>query len=124
MPKLVISGILHSGFGIQHSAFSIDTRQVMKQTDVIRRPLITEKTTLLREAGRTLVFEVAPQATKIDVKRAVEKLFGAKVESVRTAVSHGKMKRQGRFVGQRSDWKKAYVKLREGEKVPEFLEGA
>ena len=96
----------------------------MKQTEVIRRPLITEKTTLLREAGRTLVFEVAPHATKIDVKRAVEKLFGAKVESVRTAVSHGKMKRQGRFVGQRSDWKKAYVKLREGEKIPEFLEGA
>ena len=57
----------------------------MKQTEVIRRPLITEKTTLLREAGRTLVFEVAPHATKIDVKRAVEKLFGAKVESVRTA---------------------------------------
>ena len=96
----------------------------MKQTEVIRRPLITEKTTLLRETGRTLVFEVAPHATKIEVKRAVEKLFGAKVESVRTAVSHGKMKRQGRFVGQRSDWKKAYVKLRDGEKIPEFLEGA
>jgi large subunit ribosomal protein L23 len=95
----------------------------MKQTEVIRRPLITEKTTQLRETG-TLVFEVAPHATKIEVKRAVEKLFGAKVASVRTAVSHGKMKRQGRFVGQRSDWKKAYVKLREGEKIPEFLEGA
>jgi large subunit ribosomal protein L23 len=76
----------------------------MKQTDVIRRPLITEKTTLLRETGRTLVFEVAPHATKVDVKRAVEKLFGSKVESVRTALAHGKMKRQGRFVGQRSDW--------------------
>jgi large subunit ribosomal protein L23 len=96
----------------------------MKQTDVIRRPLITEKTTLLREGGRTLVFEVAPGATKIDIKRAVEKLFGTKVEGVRTAISHGKMKRQGRFVGQRADWKKAYVKLREGEKIPEFLEGA
>ena len=96
----------------------------MKQTDVIRRPLITEKTTLLREDGRTLVFEVAPHATKIDIKRAVEKLLGAKVAGVRTALAHGKMKRQGRFVGQRSDWKKAYVKLREGEKIPEFLEGA
>ena len=96
----------------------------MKQTDVIRRPLITEKTTLLREDGRTLVFEVAPSATKIDIKRAVEKLLGAKVEGVRTALAHGKMKRQGRFVGQRPDWKKAYVKLREGEKIPEFLEGA
>ena len=96
----------------------------MKQTDVIRRPLITEKTTLLREDGRTLVFEVAPTATKIDIKRAVEKLLGAKVEGVRTALAHGKVKRQGRFAGQRSDWKKAYVKLREGEKIPEFVEGA
>ena len=96
----------------------------MRQTDVIRRPLITEKTTLLREGGRTLVFEVSPKATKVDIRRAVEKLLGSKVESVRTAISHGKVKRQGRFVGQRSDWKKAYVKLREGEKIPEFLEGA
>ena len=96
----------------------------MKLTDIIRRPLITEKTTLLREAGRTLVFEVAAGATKIDIKRAVEKLLGTKVEGVRTSIAHGKFKRQGRFIGQRSDWKKAYVKLREGEKVPDFLEGA
>jgi large subunit ribosomal protein L23 len=96
----------------------------MKLTDVIRRPLITEKTTVLREDARTLVFEVSAAATKVDIKRAVEKLLGSKVEGVRTALSHGKMKRQGRFVGQRSDWKKAYVKLREGEKIPEFLEGA
>ena len=96
----------------------------MKQTDVIRRPLITEKTTLLREDGRTLVFEVAPGATKIDIKRAVEKLLGSKVESVRTSLAHGKMKRQGKYVGRRADWKKAYVKLREGEKLPEFLQGA
>jgi large subunit ribosomal protein L23 len=96
----------------------------MKLTDVIRRPLVTEKTTLMRETTRTLVFEVAPDATKVDVRRAVEKLLGAKVETVRTSLAHGKVKRQGRFVGQRSDWKKAYVKLREGEKVPEFLEGA
>ena len=96
----------------------------MKLTDVIRRPLVTEKTTLIRENNRTLVFEVASGATKVDIKRAVEKLLGSKVDGVRTAISHGKMKRQGRFVGQRSDWKKAYVKLREGEKIPEFLEGA
>ena len=96
----------------------------MKLTDVIRRPLVTEKTTLIREDYRTLVFEVASAATKVDIKRAVEKLLGSKVEGVRTAISHGKMKRQGRFVGQRSDWKKAYVKLREGEKIPEFLEGS
>ena len=96
----------------------------MKLTDVIRRPLITEKTTALREGGRTLVFEVAPDATKVDIKRAVEKLLGSKVDTVRTAIAHGKIKRQGRFAGQRSDWKKAYVKLREGKKIPEFLEGA
>ena len=96
----------------------------MKLTDVIRRPLVTEKTTLIRENNRTLVFQVASGATKVDIKRAVEKLLGSKVEGVRTAISHGKMKRQGRFVGQRSDWKKAYVKLRKGEKIPEFLEGA
>ena len=96
----------------------------MKLTDVIRRPLVTEKTTLIREGNRTLVFEVATSATKVDIKRAVEKLLGSKVEGVRTSIAHGKMKRQGRFVGQRSDWKKAYVKLREGEKIPEFLEGA
>lgn len=96
----------------------------MKLTDVIRRPLITEKTTTVREADRTLVFQVAMHATKVDVKRAVEKLLGSRVEAVRTSIGHGKFKRQGRFIGQRSDWKKAYVKLREGEKVPEFLEGA
>ncbi|HVL70052.1 MAG TPA: 50S ribosomal protein L23 [Vicinamibacterales bacterium] len=96
----------------------------MKLTDVIRRPLITEKTTMAREGHRTVVFEVAAGATKIDIKRAVEKLLGSKVEGVRTSIAHGKFKRQGRFIGQRSDWKKAYVKLKDGEKIPEFLEGA
>jgi len=96
----------------------------MKLTDVIRRPLITEKTSILREDGRTIVFEVARAANKIQVKHAVEQLLGAKVDSVRTTISHGKIKRQGRFAGRRSDWKKAYVKLREGAKIPEFLEGA
>jgi len=96
----------------------------MKLTDVIRRPLITEKTTQLREDGKTVVFEVAREANKIDVKRAVEKLLGAKVDGVRTANTQGKLKRQGRFVGRRSDWKKAYVTLKAGQKLPEFLEGA
>src|SRR5262245_63427554 len=95
----------------------------MKLTDIIRRPLITEKTTLLREDGRTIVFEVATGATKVDIKRAVEKLLGTKVEAVRTSIAHGKMKRQGRFVGQRPDWKKAYVKLRDGERITELLVG-
>ena len=96
----------------------------MIETEVIRRPIITEKTTILREDGRTLVFQVAMRATKVDIKHAVERLLGSKVASVQTAISHGKVKRQGRFVGQRPDWKKAYVRLRDGEKVPEFLEGA
>ncbi len=96
----------------------------MKLTDVIRRPLITEKTSLLREDGKTLVFQVATDANKIQIKQAVEKLLGSKVAAVRTSIVHGKIKRQGRFAGQRPDWKKAYVTLREGEKVPEFLEGA
>ena len=96
----------------------------MRITDVIRRPLITEKTSLLREDGRTIVFQVATGANKVEIKRAVEQLLGSKVESIRTSIAHGKVKRQGRYAGQRSDWKKAYVKLREGEKMPEFLEGA
>ncbi len=96
----------------------------MKNTDVIRRPVITEKTSIIREDGRTIVFQVAIGANKIDIRRAVEQLLGAKVENVRTSIAHGKFKRQGRFMGQRPDWKKAYVTLREGEKMPEFLEGA
>jgi large subunit ribosomal protein L23 len=96
----------------------------MKTTEVIRRPLVTEKTTILREDGRTLVLEVARDATKVEIRRAVEQLFGPKVASVRTSIMHGKVKRQGRFSGQRPDWKKAYVRLRDGEKMPEFLEGA
>lgn len=96
----------------------------MKQTHIIRRPLITEKTSILREDGKTIVFQVAREANKVEIKRAVEQLLGAKVASVRTSLVHGKIKRQGRFAGQRPDWKKAYVTLRAGEKMPEFLEGA
>ena len=96
----------------------------MKLTDVIRRPLITEKTSILREDGRTIVFHVAPGANKTQIRRAIEQLLGSKVDSIRTSISHGKVKRQGRFAGRRPDWKKAYVTLREGQKMPEFLEGA
>ncbi len=96
----------------------------MKLTSVIRRPLVTEKTTRAREGAEVVVFEVAVDATKVEVKQAVQALFGAKVASVRTQIMHGKFKRQGRFVGQRSDWKKAWVRLKAGEKVPEFMEGA
>ena len=96
----------------------------MKLTDIIRRPLITEKTSIQREDGRTIVFEVARDANKIQVRTAVEKLLNAKVAGIRTSIVHGKIKRQGRYAGQRPDWKKAYVTLREGQKMPEFLEGA
>ena len=116
--------LVRDGWRLRLEAGSWKLKANMKLTNVIRRPLITEKTTLLREDNRTVVFEVAVGATKVDIKRAVEKLLGSKVEAVRTAIAHGKFKRQGRFMGQRSDWKKAYVKLRDGEKIPEFLEGA
>lgn len=96
----------------------------IKLTDIIRRPLITEKTSILREDGRTVVFEVARDANKIQIRTAIEKLLGAKVEDIRTSIVHGKIKRQGRYSGRRPDWKKAYVTLREGQKMPEFLEGA
>ena len=97
----------------------------MKVTEIIRRPLITEKTTIVRESGGSLVlvFEVATGATKVDVRRAVETLLGSKVLDVRTQIMHGKVKRQGQFFGQRPDWKKAWVRLKAGEKLPEFLEG-
>jgi large subunit ribosomal protein L23 len=96
----------------------------MKPTEVIRRPLVTEKTTIAREkGGEVVVFEVACAATKVDVRRAVEKLFGVKVAGVRTQLAHGKFKRQGRFEGQRPDWKKAWVRLKAGEKAPDFIEG-
>ncbi len=96
----------------------------MKHTDIIRRPLITEKTSIQREDGRTIVFEVARDSNKVEIRQAIEKLLGAKVDTIRTSIVHGKIKRQGRYAGQRPDWKKAYVTLREGQKMPEFLEGA
>lgn len=96
----------------------------MKQADVIRRAIITEKSSVLLDDKRIVAFEVAKDATKVDVRRAVEKLLGTKVAAVRTAIVHGKIKRQGRFAGQRPDWKKAYVRLAPGEKIPDFLEGA
>jgi large subunit ribosomal protein L23 len=96
----------------------------MRLTDVIRRPLITEKTTILREDGKTIVFEVAADANKVEIRQAIERLLNAKVASIRTTIAHGKVKRQGRFAGRRPDWKKAYVRLQDGQKMPEFLEGA
>jgi large subunit ribosomal protein L23 len=90
--------------------------------DVLVRPLVTEKGITKKEDERTLCFQVARNANKIQVKQAVEKLFHVKVEEVRTAIFDGKLRRRGRFVGYRSDWKKAYVRLEAGQKVPEFTE--
>jgi large subunit ribosomal protein L23 len=92
--------------------------------EVIRRPLITEKSTNLKETQRTLGFEVHRDATKPEIKKAIETLFGVKVADVRVANVHGKVKRQGRYVGKRPDWKKAYVVLKEGEKMIEFFDQA
>jgi large subunit ribosomal protein L23 len=94
----------------------------MNSYDVIRRPLVTEKGVAKKDDERTLCFEVAPGANKTQVKSAVEKLFKVKVEEVRTANFEGKLRRRGRFAGYRSDWKKAYVRLKQGEKVPDFAE--
>jgi large subunit ribosomal protein L23 len=94
----------------------------MNQYEVLRRPLVTEKGVAKKDDERTLCFEVAQEASKTQVKSAVEKLFKVKVEDVRTANFEGKMRRRGRFVGYRSDWKKAYVRLKKGEKVPDFAE--
>src|SRR5574340_52565 len=92
--------------------------------EVIRRPLITEKSTLLKENQRTLVFEVHRDATKPEIKKAVETLFETKVKDVRVLRVHGKVKRQGRSAGRRPDWKKAFVVLKEGAKPVEFFEQA
>ena len=88
--------------------------------EVIRRPLVPEKGVEKKESERTLCFEVALKANKTQVKSAVEKLFKVKVEEVRTSIFDGKLRRRGRFSGYRPDWKKAYVRLKEGEKVPDF----
>ncbi len=88
---------------------------------VIRRPLITEKGLGVKETEGTLVFDVAPSATKTEVKEAVEALFKVKVAAVRTANVAGKERRRGRYAGFRPDWKKAYVKLKAGEKLPEYV---
>ena len=90
--------------------------------EVLRLPVITEKSTHLKENQRTMTFKVARDANKSEIKEAVERIFKVKVESVRTANFHGKMRRQGRFAGRRPDWKKAYVTLKEGEKMVEFSE--
>jgi large subunit ribosomal protein L23 len=94
----------------------------MNKYDVLQGPLITEKSTLRKEEQRTLCFRVRPDATKTDIRNAVEALFKVKVEDVRTANYPGKLRRQRRWMGYRPDWKKAYVKLKEGEKMVEYAQ--
>ena len=89
---------------------------------IIRRPVITEKGLGVKELESTLVFEVAAKATKTEVKEAVQSIFKVKVASVRTANFVGKERRRGKFSGYRPDWKKAYVRLKAGEKMPEYAQ--
>jgi large subunit ribosomal protein L23 len=89
---------------------------------IIRRPIITEKGLGVKELQHTVVFEVASSATKTEIKEAVQQIFKVKVEDVRTANFHGKMRRRGQSVGYRRDWKKAYVKLAKDEKMIEYAE--
>lgn len=94
----------------------------MSPYQVIQGPLITEKSEGKRAVEQTLCFRVHPSATKTDIKNAVQHVFKVKVEAVRTANYLGKLRRRGRFAGYRADWKKAYVKLKEGERMVEYAQ--
>lgn len=88
--------------------------------DIIKRPIISEKSTALAEVASKYVFEVNPKATRGDVKTAVEKLFNVKVGTVRTMIMHGKVKRRARGEVKKSNWKKAIVSLKEGGRIDFF----
>jgi large subunit ribosomal protein L23 len=90
--------------------------------EIIRRPVITEKGLGVKETEHTLVFEVSLNASKTQIKEAVQSIFKVKVDEVRTATFEGKERRRGKFTGYRPDWKKAYVRLKAGEKMPEYAE--
>ena len=95
----------------------------MKATEVVQGPIVTEKGTLVSELGNQVVLRVHPEANKVEIRQAVEQLFGVKVDGVRTSRVLGKTRRVGRHVGRRPTWKKAYVTLAEGHSI-EFFEGA
>jgi large subunit ribosomal protein L23 len=92
------------------------------QYDIIRRPLVTEKTSIQKDTSNQVTFEVDRRANRIEIRRAIEHIFNVKVEAVRTMQVKGKIKRRGRFLGKRRDWKKAIVTLKPGERI-EFFEG-
>jgi large subunit ribosomal protein L23 len=94
----------------------------MNYYEMIRRPVVTEKATIQKETGNQVTFEVDKNANRVQIQAAVESLFKVKVEGVRTLHVRGKVKRRGRIVGKRKDWKKAIVKLAPGERI-EFFEG-
>ncbi len=89
---------------------------------IVIRPVITEKSTLLKEKNREVCFEVDPRANKSEIKKAAEQLFKIKVERVRIQNKRGKKRRVGRKEGRKKNWKKAYIKLKEGEKMIEYFE--
>lgn len=90
--------------------------------DIIKSPLITEKTTIQKEASNQVSFKVFRVANRIEIKRAVENIFNVKVAGVRTMQVKGKTKQRGRIVGKRKDWKKAIITLMPGERI-DFFEG-
>ncbi len=94
----------------------------MNVFEVIKKPLVTEKGQTKKDNELTLCFQVALNANKTEIRQAVEATFKVKVDEVRTATNAGKMRRRGRFSGYRADWKKAYVRLKAGEKMPEYAE--
>jgi large subunit ribosomal protein L23 len=94
----------------------------MTAYEIIKRPLITEKTSIQKEMFNQLSFEVDRQANRIEIKRAIETIFNVRVADVKTMQITGKTKRRGRTLGKRRDWKKAVVKLMPGEKI-DFFEG-
>ncbi len=94
----------------------------MNSYEIIKRPLLTEKSTLKKEQENKVVFEVHPKANKSEIKKAIEEIFNVKVKKVNTILVPGKVKRVGRYTGRRPAWKKAYVTLEEGHKI-EFFEG-
>lgn len=94
----------------------------MNQYDIIRRPVITEKTNIQKEENNQISFEVDRSANRVEITRAVEKIFKVKVAKTRTIQIKGKVKRRGRILGKRKDWKKAIVTLMPGERI-DFFEG-
>jgi large subunit ribosomal protein L23 len=95
----------------------------MNPYDIIKRPLITEKTNIQKEDYNQMSFEVDRKANRVEIKRAIENVFKVNVDTVRTMQVKGKTKQRGRIVGKRRNWKKAVVKLMPGERI-DFFEGA